>query len=48
METESTLVVTRGWEEGVWGIVKWGQKFGFARLKSTRDWFHNNVNMLNT
>lgn len=34
--------------KGEWGIVKWGQKFGFARLKSTRDWFHNNVNMLNT
>ena len=42
------MVVARGGEEGVLGIVWWGQSFSFSKMKSTGGWLHSTVNIPNT
>ena len=42
------MVVARGWvEEGIESSLM-GTVFNFYMMKSSRDWLHNNVNILHT
>lgn len=41
------MVVARGWESGRWVAgVEWVE-FQFCKMKSSGDWLHNTVNILN-
>lgn len=48
IETENSMVVTRGSEEEVKGSCLMGVEFHICKMKKFIDLFHNNVNIFNT
>ena len=47
IETENRMVVTRDWGRGRNGeYCLMDTEFLFCKMKSFRDWLHNNVNVL--
>jgi len=49
LETESRIVVARGWREEKRGsYYAMGREFQFCKMKNSRDLLHNNMNILGT
>lgn len=47
IQTESRMLVARGWGRRRWGAVQWVQ-FQFCKMKSSVDWPCDDVDVLNT